>query len=222
MFGCCCTESTKDTELDLSKRIPQRSANSDDLEDQKDVPKKVDINSAGATFEADLDVEGSDDSGVSVDVTSGEFPIVRQLRGAAQTYNNICPSGSEIKRYDRILRVDGQEAKCSEVVKLLETQGSNKRNLQLSLKRPREKEVVLRKPGKLGMTINYKKETLGVWIADLSDGLVSAWNQANKDAIVSVHDRIIGVNGFRGEPGALIDKMREGGDTIVLTILCYA
>eukprot|EP00930_Biecheleria_cincta_P062304 TRINITY_DN4778_c0_g1_i1.p1 TRINITY_DN4778_c0_g1~~TRINITY_DN4778_c0_g1_i1.p1 ORF type:complete len:229 (-),score=53.22 TRINITY_DN4778_c0_g1_i1:84-770(-) len=228
MFVCCCKDAAKETEVDLNKSIIQSAVlgEADENEDTQ-MPEKVEAEEKptelpARTFEVELDVSGHNDSGITLDISSGEFPVVRQTEGAAKAWNNVCPAGMEIKRCDRLLRVDGQEVACALVVPNLATFA--KQHLKLTFKRPIETEVVLKKPGKLGMTINYKKETVGVWIAEISDGLLAAWNEANPDSVVSKQDRIIGVNGFRGEPSAIIEKMRAGGDSsdLVLSILRYA
>eukprot|EP00913_Durusdinium_trenchii_P003366 g3115.t1 len=79
----------------------------------------------------------------------------------------------------------------------------------------------LQKPGQLGITVKFAKSSHGIWIATLAPGLVQDWNDKHPDQCVAVNDRILSVNGVKGQSQDLVAKMREVSDTIVLVVMHY-
>eukprot|EP00930_Biecheleria_cincta_P084837 TRINITY_DN7426_c0_g1_i3.p2 TRINITY_DN7426_c0_g1~~TRINITY_DN7426_c0_g1_i3.p2 ORF type:complete len:199 (-),score=40.73 TRINITY_DN7426_c0_g1_i3:175-771(-) len=198
MFACCCTDAGMEGEIsmkeDFSRKniISGQAAMTDESSDV--MSQKVD---ACGVFEVLLDVEAEDSCGIVPDTSHEAFPIVRQVTGAAFAWNNGCPMGLEIKRYDRILTVNGEDVLGRHTERQLDAR--DKRRMKLTLKHPVERELFLQKPG-----------------------LVMSWNNANPDKTVSANDRIIGVNGIQGEPNILVERLRENSDIMVLTVLCYS
>jgi hypothetical protein len=227
MWGCCCTDAGAEGEFTVKEQLASQSlvrtekaladGPSESLESQ---PADTSTQPVDRIFEVDLDVEGEDTCGLTMDSSSDAFPIVKAVNGAAQAWNNVCPTGMEIKVHDRLLKVDNEDIVSAGIANRLDSKDRNK--IKLTLKRPIEKELLLKKPGQLGITINYKKSSLGIWIATLGEGLVMSWNQANQDKAVCEDDRIIGVNGVRGDSSTIVAKLRENSDTVILTVLSYS
>lgn len=223
MFSCCCTD---ETEAEI--KVPEVTREGVLLDEKqtteaasgKATPAPAKEPIISQIFEVDLDIGNEETCGIKADFTCDAFPIIREITGAAATWNNSCTAGQEIKAYDQILKVDDEAATSDNVTEKLETK--DKRKLKLTLKRPVQTEVVLRKPGQLGITINYKNSSMSIWIAALHEGLAAVWNTNNPDKAIAEHDRIIEVNGTKGQPRACVDQMRDGSDTMVLTILRYS
>merc|ERR1712113_911184 len=57
----------------------------------------------------------------------------------------------------------------------------------------------------LGLDLDYLDAGLSLHIRDVKEGLISEWNKANKDNAVKPLDRIVSVNGFRGETKRLLE-----------------
>eukprot|EP00930_Biecheleria_cincta_P084835 TRINITY_DN7426_c0_g1_i1.p2 TRINITY_DN7426_c0_g1~~TRINITY_DN7426_c0_g1_i1.p2 ORF type:complete len:159 (-),score=34.72 TRINITY_DN7426_c0_g1_i1:314-790(-) len=150
MFACCCTDAGMEGEIsmkeDFSRKniISGQAAMTDESSDV--MSQKVD---ACGVFEVLLDVEAEDSCGIVPDTSHEAFPIVRQVTGAAFAWNNGCPMGLEIKRYDRILTVNGEDVLGRHTERQLDAR--DKRRMKLTLKHPVERELFLQKPGQLGI-----------------------------------------------------------------------
>eukprot|EP00930_Biecheleria_cincta_P061901 TRINITY_DN4743_c0_g1_i2.p1 TRINITY_DN4743_c0_g1~~TRINITY_DN4743_c0_g1_i2.p1 ORF type:complete len:223 (+),score=57.43 TRINITY_DN4743_c0_g1_i2:97-765(+) len=222
MFTCCCTEATDkaveikigdDLQEDMVKNRTFVKSEPAITEQEEEVPEEQ--LEFTPEFQVELDVEQEENIGISVDTTCEAFPIIRSVAGSVDG-----GKGASAKPYDRILRIDDQEISSSSEVQKLNIAG--KKRLQLTLQRPVERDVVLKRPGSLGVTINYKNSTMGLVIVAIPAGLLANWNQANPQKAVKPFDRVSAVDGQTGTPELLCDLMRGGGDTIVLTILSYA
>jgi len=223
MFTCCCTEANdKAVEIQIGEDLQEENSVKDRAfvksepaitdQEEEELEEKPEYS---PEFEVELDVEQEESIGISVDTTCEAFPIIRSVAGSAYG-----AKGGAAKPYDRILRIDGTDISCSSAVQKLNITG--KKRIQLTLQRPVERDVVLKRPGSLGVTINYKKSTMGLFIVAIPSGLLTNWNKANPQKAVKAFDRITGIDGNAGTPEQLCDMMRGGGDTMVLTVLSYA
>lgn len=222
MFSCCCTDAGAEGEISIKEDLSSKTLVKAQAAMTNETPEFMGQNvGESQVFEVFLDVEAEDSCGIVLDTTNEAFPVVRQVTGAAFAWNSGCPVGMEIKRHDRILTVEDEDVvSASNTEQLLDARG--KRQMKLTLKHPFERELLLQKPGQLGVTVNYKRSSLGIWMASVGEGLVSKWNSANPNKAVSANDRIIGVNGLGGEPNLLVERLRENSNTMILTVLCYA
>merc|ERR1712217_106509 len=93
--------------------------------------------------------------------------------------------------------------------------------LELTVRRPVEFTITIDKkepPGMLGVDFEYQRALhikdicmvgRSLLIKDIKPGLLSRWNENNPGLEVKKWDRIVGVNGYRGESEKILDVMKE-------------
>ncbi|CAE7895523.1 unnamed protein product [Symbiodinium sp. KB8] len=168
-------------------------------------------------FEANLRYEGRS-HGLVIDTANEEQAIIKDVTGAGLVWNRNAAEHQQIKTAAMILKVNGEAVTGENVHRKLADAGPE---ATLTLQKAVERNLVLHKPGQLGITVKFAKSSYGIWIATLAPGLVQDWNEKNPDQTVSVNDRIVSVNGVTGQSQDLVAKMREVSDAIVLVVQHY-
>mmetsp|Transcript_97115 Transcript_97115/g.202858 ORF Transcript_97115/g.202858 Transcript_97115/m.202858 type:complete len:139 (+) Transcript_97115:89-505(+) len=78
----------------------------------------------------------------------------------------------------------------------------------------REKEIVItlqkRAEDRLGVDVDHQ-DGVSLLIDEITEGLVKSWNDANPDKKVEKGDRIVEVNGNRGEVLRLVEECKKTG-----------
>mmetsp|Transcript_45161 Transcript_45161/g.84286 ORF Transcript_45161/g.84286 Transcript_45161/m.84286 type:complete len:214 (+) Transcript_45161:73-714(+) len=212
MFCTACCAAPDKTELDLGSKPLVEAKNALD----KGAPDQVVVD-ASSTFEAKLRYEGRS-HGLVIDTANDEQAIVKDVSGAGLVWNKNAAENEQIKSAALILKVNGESVTGENVHSKLADAGPE---ATITLQKAVERNLVLRKPGQLGITVKFAKSSYGIWIATLAPGLVQEWNDKNPDQTVSVNDRIVSVNGVTGQSQDLVAKMREVSDTIVLVVQHY-
>eukprot|EP00931_Biecheleriopsis_adriatica_P036126 TRINITY_DN2081_c0_g2_i1.p1 TRINITY_DN2081_c0_g2~~TRINITY_DN2081_c0_g2_i1.p1 ORF type:complete len:225 (+),score=57.18 TRINITY_DN2081_c0_g2_i1:163-837(+) len=220
---CCCQEEQEKSEIKITPIVQQpaltESAEASPVVEEQavtEVTKNDPAPSGSFEFEVNLTVP----HGVSLDCTDDVSAIVKdQIIASAADWNSKASNDKKIKVFDRVKKVNGQECKDSKECKALLDAASG--NVTLTLQRPVERELVIKKPGTLGVSINYKQSSSAIWMAGISDGLVKTWNEAHPAQAVIAHDRIKSANGVTGETGKVLDVLRNAQGTIVLTVMSY-
>mmetsp|Transcript_30405 Transcript_30405/g.68244 ORF Transcript_30405/g.68244 Transcript_30405/m.68244 type:complete len:214 (+) Transcript_30405:81-722(+) len=211
MFCYCCVDDEKDTQLDLVPDL-KTSAKSYAASATPEVKEAV------VTFAATLR-SSSRPLGLAVDRSNTRCVIVRAITGgAAAAWNETHPE-QEIKIFDQIVEVNGQPCTGEDIASKLDEE--NAQDVQLTLKRPEERTVVLQKPGRLGIDVNYRKTSLKPWLASIGAGLVADWNANKPDAAIGPNARILAVNGHSGSTEVILEKLRSPSDTMILTVMQY-
>eukprot|EP00931_Biecheleriopsis_adriatica_P019748 TRINITY_DN13381_c0_g1_i1.p1 TRINITY_DN13381_c0_g1~~TRINITY_DN13381_c0_g1_i1.p1 ORF type:complete len:228 (-),score=58.64 TRINITY_DN13381_c0_g1_i1:143-826(-) len=172
-----------------------------------------------ASFE--FDVKLTLPHGISIDFTCDEFAIIKdQLAAGASLWNSSAVENEKIRAFDRIKKVNGLECKDSNECKaLLEAVSGSV--MSLTLQRPVERELVMKKTGSLGLNVNYKGSSASIWIAGITDGHMQQWNKEHPDQAVIVKDRITGVNGVTGDVSKVLASLKDAQETVVVTVLSY-
>mmetsp|Transcript_101636 Transcript_101636/g.180514 ORF Transcript_101636/g.180514 Transcript_101636/m.180514 type:complete len:215 (-) Transcript_101636:83-727(-) len=167
----------------------------------------------GQAFEVEYDFTGGTQNlDLTLDTTDGKFILIAVV--GTQPHLN----GKALKRFDAIVAVNGEAASRVN----LSMENLNGKKVKMSIFRPAEREVILRRPGKLGITAHYRKSSIASWIASMSEpGLVYEWNSANPDKSVALFDRLISVNGDSGTPEEVVAMMKSEND-LILKVLHYA
>eukprot|EP00931_Biecheleriopsis_adriatica_P036121 TRINITY_DN2081_c0_g1_i1.p1 TRINITY_DN2081_c0_g1~~TRINITY_DN2081_c0_g1_i1.p1 ORF type:complete len:225 (+),score=66.88 TRINITY_DN2081_c0_g1_i1:86-760(+) len=220
---CCCQKEEEKDELKIIPVAQQPSlsdaAKAPPVVEEPAVPEvtqKDPAPSGSFEFEVNLTVP----HGVSFDFSHDDVAIVRdQIIAGAADWNSKASDDKKIKVFDKVKKVNFQECKDSKECKALLESASG--NVTLTLQRPVERELVLKKPGALGISINYKDSSSAIWMAGISDGLVKTWNDANPAQAVISHDRIKSANGVTGDKGKVLDVIRNAQGTIILTVMSY-
>mmetsp|Transcript_59943 Transcript_59943/g.106651 ORF Transcript_59943/g.106651 Transcript_59943/m.106651 type:complete len:205 (-) Transcript_59943:305-919(-) len=202
MWSCCVAETGN--EVNMTKTMGLAT-----LDEQSGGDEKV--------FEAEINTNGDPSLGLTLDLADEELVLIREASGAA---GNWTGGSNHLKVYDAIVSVNGDSVDSKDISSKLRLNEGVKK-IGLGICRPVLTEVKVSKPGDLGITINYKKSSLGIWIATLKEGLVKKWNDENPDKAVRPHDRIIAVNGFSGDSAEIVDKLRAKTDTVTLMVMHY-
>mmetsp|Transcript_35878 Transcript_35878/g.102487 ORF Transcript_35878/g.102487 Transcript_35878/m.102487 type:complete len:247 (+) Transcript_35878:82-822(+) len=167
-----------------------------------------------STFSVVLERGHHEAIGLDVDRIDRASAVVVAVRaGAVSAWNERNP-GAEIRPGDRIVEVNGVQGDIQRIISKLQVVS----RCRLVLQRPVELDIVIPKPdcsASLGLELSYVRSGTSLLITSVGDGLVRAWNKANKNSQVRAHDRIVAVNGVRGQPEELL---QEGQDASILRL----
>ena len=208
MFCATCCAAPDKTEMDFGKPLVEAKGVLD-----RDHVKLPD----SAVFDAKLTFEGRS-HGLNIDTANDEQAVVKDVSSAALAWNRNAPASQQIKAADLILKVNGEAVTGENVHNKLADAGPE---VTVTFQHAVERNLALQKPGQLGITVKFAKSSHGIWIATLAPGLVQDWNDKHPDQCVAVNDRIIAVNGVRGQSQDLVAKMREVSDSIALVVMHY-
>ncbi|CAJ1362759.1 unnamed protein product [Effrenium voratum] len=203
MSCCCCTEN-EEQHVDLS---PDALRNRGLVEVQKTFADE-DLKVFTVTLQGVL--------GITVDRSDGHRTLVREVSGGAASVWNDQNPGRRILPFDHILEVNGERCLGEDITGKFEG-----KEVTLKLQRPHVRSVVLERPGRLGIDVNYRKTSLTPWIAAISAGLVDDWNKKQPDLCVLPHDRISEVNGQSGTIETVLEKLRSAEKQMILTVMHY-
>ncbi|CAE7337405.1 RBM25 [Symbiodinium natans] len=124
--------------------------------------------------------------GVGLDSTEEKgLLIVGFFDGVLSKYNAKFPRQA-IKKFDKITAVNGKAGNANDLRRIMVSAIADEtlETLALTLRRPVEIEVVVRRPGPLGIQVNYTDLLGGVLITKIvPDGLVDRWNAANAEEV---------------------------------------
>jgi len=65
--------------------------------------------------------------------------------------------------------------------------------------------------GSLGLELQKAPRGTSLLIYALNDGLITNWNATNPNKQVKVNDRIVAVNGHRGNTAEMMKRIKESG-----------
>ncbi|CAE7519665.1 unnamed protein product [Symbiodinium sp. CCMP2592] len=163
--------------------------------------------------------------GVSLDSTEERgLLIVGFFDGVLSKYNEKFPRQA-IRKFDKITAVNGKVGNANDLRRIMVSAIADEtlETLALTLRRPVEFEVCVRRPGPLGIQVNYTDLLGGVLITKVvPDGLVDRWNAENLEEGKSVNagDRIIALNNSELRGDDLVDKLKND-EELRLTVLHY-
>mmetsp|Transcript_6312 Transcript_6312/g.15018 ORF Transcript_6312/g.15018 Transcript_6312/m.15018 type:complete len:215 (+) Transcript_6312:39-683(+) len=163
--------------------------------------------------------------GVSLDSTEERgLLIVGFFDGVLSKYNEKFPRQA-IRKFDKITAVNGKVGNANDLRRIMVSAIADEtlETLALTLRRPVEFEVCVRRPGPLGIQVNYTDLLGGVLITKVvPDGLVDRWNAENLEEgkSVSAGDRIIALNNSELRGDDLVDKLKND-EELRLTVLHY-
>eukprot|EP00435_Cladocopium_sp_Y103_P038316 s2018_g10.t1 len=142
---------------------------------------------------------------LSIDKTDIHNVVINHVAGSLLDWNQSQASEHQIRRYDRIVQVNGK--KISGVDVDLHIEDKSRADVLLTLQRPVKRKLTLHRPGKLGVDLQYRKSSAKPWLTNITDGLVLQWNQENPSQMVTAHDRLVAVNS-REELDGVIEEVR--------------
>ncbi|CAE7219084.1 unnamed protein product [Symbiodinium pilosum] len=210
MFCHCCAPDDKENGLELAPELKTTPKAYGTLADEVQEPS--------GRFVAVLTTEAAS-FGVSVDRSNTACVIVRDVTGGAAAAWNEGNPNHKIQPFDQIVEINGAPCTAEDIASRLEDREA--KEVRLTISRPQERTVVLRKPGRLGIDVNYRKTSVKPWIASVGSGLVADWNRNKPELAIVPHDRIMSVNGHSGATDTLLEKLRSSDDTMILTVMHY-
>lgn len=154
--------------------------------------------------------EHVDHLGIEIESIRDMLCVAKMKRGPVATWNASHPS-AQVQLGDRIVKVNGVEAKTPLLVEALQSG----KEIRLVMRPPRQFTVSLVRPatgGEIGMCViggSAKFDMLKV-TALRERGLVDTWNKANPDEAILPGDRVLSVNGVRGEPDKMLQELQHG------------
>eukprot|EP00435_Cladocopium_sp_Y103_P075270 s60_g55.t1 len=209
MFCATCCAAPDKTELDIGKPLVEAKGVLDrdqvklaESELQVEVVKQFRYPPFWDT-EIGFNVGQGRSHGLNIDTANDEQAV--DVSGAALTWNRNASSSQQIKAADLILKVNGEPVTGENVHNKLADAAPE---VTVTLQHAVERNLTLQKPGQLGITVKFAKlghQTVLRLAVDSSKPL--QWQ-----------DRIIAVNGVRGQSQDLVAKMREVSDTIALVV----
>jgi len=106
---------------------------------------------------------------------------------------------------DRVVRVNGVEGEGQDLVQELKKKGK----MRIIFRRAREFNVNVHKAGReLGICVNAGHEKHDMLkVSATRPGAVEDWGQANPGRAVQGGDRILAVNGIRGDPPTMMQEL---------------
>eukprot|EP00435_Cladocopium_sp_Y103_P037182 s2719_g9.t2 len=163
------------------------------------------------------DADGNLD--LSLEKSDPEYAMIKSLTKPVLEWNRSNPH-SQVLEFDRIVAVNRQRGTGLELIRCLQVPIANQR-VMVMLQRPVERKLVLKRPGKLGLTVNLMpKDSVKPWIDKIAEGLLRDSNEANPEKRVREHDRVMCVNGVSDPPASVALQLSKETD-MDLTVLHY-
>jgi len=153
----------------------------------------------------------SEGSSIGLDLSVADgitFRITGILPGICSEWNLNAADDSRIRFGDRIIECNGIRADAKQMLETLRTASS----VKLLMRHPEEFKVLVEKSGEspVGLDVSCKSNRDGLLVRKVGDGIVSNWNKTQPPELqVNEKDFIVEVNGLRGEPKALLQKLKE-------------
>jgi hypothetical protein len=145
-----------------------------------------------------LDPSGAD--GIYVcSVQGGDHPIANA--------NKDLPESRRLKEGDFIFKINDVSSDLANMMTELQAKG----NLEFLVRRPVSFEIQIdRKDQSVGCGITYDASTgISLVIESINEGPIQVWNAEHRDKAIRVGDRIVAVNGTKGNSAQLLDVIRS-------------
>jgi len=145
--------------------------------------------------------------GLDLSLADGVTALVTGISpGPVKEWNDTAPEELKVLEGDRIIEVNGVKDSAKKVLQNLRDAAQ----IDLQIRRRTTMKISLAKgEGGLGLDVNCKRNREGLMILKMSSvGAMKDFNEANPDKAAQEQDRIIEVNGFRGEASMLLDKLK--------------
>eukprot|EP00927_Polykrikos_kofoidii_P061996 TRINITY_DN56819_c0_g1_i1.p1 TRINITY_DN56819_c0_g1~~TRINITY_DN56819_c0_g1_i1.p1 ORF type:complete len:301 (+),score=45.92 TRINITY_DN56819_c0_g1_i1:97-903(+) len=156
--------------------------------------------------------------GLDCTVTHHEIPLVMTVGpGPLMDWNNMRTGDEQIKDGDRVIEVNGITTNPASMLSAM----VEHYDLRIAFRRRTEFSLTLEKGQvSIGLDINCKKSREGLLINRIKPGIVMNWNLANPQKQIREKDRIVEVNGFRGDPRMLLERMKLA-EILRMTIVLF-
>lgn len=153
--------------------------------------------------------------GLTLDLADGVSCVIVSVNpGVIHSWNRTAKE-SIVQTHDRIIKVNES---CGDAQDLI-TRMRLDTELRLSIQRPQKVPIKLVKTlcTNYGIEVSCFSKSSSLLITKVNGGAMTQWNGFTSGPKVKRHDRIIEVNGIRGEGGDLLKLL---GDETTVTLLC--
>jgi len=174
----------------------------------------------GVEYTIELSRQKGESMGLNLDLLDGVTALITVVKeeGAIAKANGKRLAADKVKAFDRIVEVNGVRGKAKSIAEMI----AQSTNLTMIMRRPLQEfdVVVVKKESStpLGVDLNYAPNS-SLLILRVTDGLVQEWCDAGNRP-VNAKDRIVAVNGVRGQPQQLLNQIKDASD-LTLTILPF-
>lgn len=161
--------------------------------------------------------------GLNLDALDGTLLIISAVKaGPVRSYNETVEDEEEqMLPGDSIISVNGERGNSQALLERLKLDSA----LELSIKRPKAFQIVIpRAYGPLGLHVEHAPNGTSLMVKTVNPGLIKDWNLSHRGTGIKRRDRVISVNGSRGNPAELMAKMKQAvvaGDRLELEICRY-
>lgn len=147
--------------------------------------------------------------GLSVNGEDGQSLIVERINDGLVTRHNMENPAHAVKEGDMIVEVNGRRGAPKDLIDTL--QAGVGQILSLVFKKCGEAFVQLMVPEGQSLGLQVDSDGTALTITRIHPGVMSSWNEANPGAAVRPGDRIVAVNGQRGNARALLEETKRKG-----------
>eukprot|EP00927_Polykrikos_kofoidii_P015999 TRINITY_DN1717_c0_g1_i1.p1 TRINITY_DN1717_c0_g1~~TRINITY_DN1717_c0_g1_i1.p1 ORF type:complete len:283 (-),score=46.03 TRINITY_DN1717_c0_g1_i1:298-1146(-) len=212
-------QKTTVTTRDCIVAVEDRTAVADSEEDYTRIKIVSSVVHPGDdTYE--VEVERINDNPIGLEcavVNSDELCVMNIGVGLFLDWNMMHHKSFQIWEGDRIVEANNITNNSIAMLAAI----SNDSRLKIKFRQRKEFEVWIAKGDEpLGIGVSCKKSCEGLRVNKVSEGLVSAWNAANPTRQILENDRIVEVNGLRGEPKRLLDTVKSASD-LTMTVVSF-
>jgi hypothetical protein len=159
-----------------------------------------------------VEVERTENNPVGLECVvtkSDELCVMSIELGPFLDWNMMHAKSTQIWEGDRIVEVNNIKQNSQAMLSSISVDCI----LSITFRRRSEFEVKISKNGEpLAIDINCKMSREGLQVNKVHEGLISAWNEANPTRQILEKDRIVEVNGLRGEPKILLETVKASSD----------
>lgn len=135
--------------------------------------------------------------------------------GAVKKHNETAAPEVKINVGDFVFSVNGESGEKARAALL-----SKVKTLQMVLTRPMAFTISLKKAdGSVGLDLDYLTNGACLLVTQIKPGAAMEWNDANRSVQVKVEDRIIGVNGKKGQAEFLLETIQQDRTQVELQML---
>lgn len=175
----------------------------------------------GETFIVKLVKESNGPVGLDIGLRDQDTAIIKGVPGGpVSRWNETADESTKVFEGDKILEVSGMRGNSKLLLEELQRL-KGETEIILLLQRREEVSVSLHVGnGLIGLDINCNKSKEGLIVKKVNEGIVKKWNSENESIALKAGDRIIAVNGARGEPKMLLEKLRYA-DTIDIVFVRF-
>jgi len=145
--------------------------------------------------------------GLNLDALDGTSLVVSSVKaGPIRVYNESAEQDEQIQPGDSIVEVNGVRDSSQALLDRMKLDTA----LELGIKHPRVLEIgIPRAYGPLGLQVEHAPNGTSLLVKTVNPGLIKDWNLSHRGFGIKRRDRIICVNGLRGNPAELMARMKQ-------------